>query len=196
MSGRSQFSSKISRQMFFHNGPRFLQNGCKTVFSFDFLLACRLKMKNVIWAFPEARFEKHPLNHSLAHSLNFSSPFPNQMRYARKKSTIRCPVLHTIHYLGMFRVRSDAQFSGIHFTPIGLSPTPPFLSYILLGVPPCLAGGPQTTFNKKNEFRYMKVDTFIRNFLTEHILSLKENCRFKCVFFLSSGGAILLTWRA
>ena len=30
----------------------------------------------------------------------------------------------------------------------------------------------------------------------ERILPLKENCRFKCVFFLSSGGAILLTWRA
>ena len=84
MSGRSQFSSQISRQKFFHKGPRFLQNGCKTVFSFNFLLVCRLKMKNLIWAFAEARFEKHPLNHSLAHSLNFSSPFPNHMRYVRK----------------------------------------------------------------------------------------------------------------
>ena len=132
MSGRSQFSSQLSRQKFFQNGLRFPQNGCKIVFSFVFLLACRLKMKNWIWAFAEARFEKHPLNHSLAHSLNFSSTFPNHMRYARKKTTIRCPVLHTIHSLGLFRVRSDAQFSGTHFTPIGLSPTPPLLSYILL----------------------------------------------------------------
>ena len=149
MSGRSQFSSQLSRQKFFQNGPRIPKNGCKTVFLFNFLLACRLKMKNLIWAFAEARFEKHPLNHSLAHSLNFSSPFPNQMRYARKKSTIRCPVLHTIHSLGAFRVRSDAQFSGIHFNPIGLSPTPPFLSYILLSVAPCLARGPEPTYDKK-----------------------------------------------
>ena len=84
MSGRSQFSSQLSRQKFFQNGPRFPQNGCNAVFLFTFLLACRLKMKNLIWAFAEARFEKHPLSHSLAHSLNFSSPFPNQMRYARK----------------------------------------------------------------------------------------------------------------
>ena len=84
MSGRSQFSSQISRQKFCHNGPRFLQNGCKTVFSFNFLLACRLKMKNLIYAFAEARFEKHPLHHGIARSLNFSSPFPNHMRYVRK----------------------------------------------------------------------------------------------------------------
>ena len=84
MSGRSQFSSQLSRQKFFQNGPRFPQNGCKIIFSFNFLLACRLKMKNLIWAFAEARFEKHPLNHSLAHSLNFSSFFPNHMRYAGK----------------------------------------------------------------------------------------------------------------
>ena len=73
-----------SRDKVFQNGPRFPKNGCKIIFSFNFLLACRLKMKNLIWAFAEARFEKHPLNHSLAHSLNFSSPFPNHMRYARK----------------------------------------------------------------------------------------------------------------
>ena len=97
MSGRSQFSSQISRQKFFHNGPRFLQNGCKTVFSFKFLLPCRLKMKNWIWAFAEARFEKHPLNHSLAHSLNFSSPFPDPMRHARKNQL--SGVLYFILYI-------------------------------------------------------------------------------------------------
>ena len=35
-----------------------------------------------------------------------------------------------------------------------------------------------------------------KKILIERFLPLKENCRFKCVLFLSSGGAILLTWRA
>ena len=97
MSGRSQFSSQLSRQKCFQNGPRFPQNGCKIVISFNFLPACRLKMKNLIWALAEARFEKHPLNHSLAHSLNLSSLFPDQMRYARKNQL--SGVLYFILYI-------------------------------------------------------------------------------------------------
>ena len=44
--------------------------------------------------------------------------------------------------------------------------------------------------------RYMKGDTFVRKCLLSAFWHSKENCGLECVFFLSSGGAILLTWWA
>ena len=195
MSGRSQFSSKISRQMFFHNGPRFLQNGCKTVFSFHFLLACRLKMKNLIWAFPEARFEKHPLNHSLAHSLNFSYPFPNHMRYARKNQL--SGALYFILYIPWGCLEWDLMlnFRGYIFLRLVYHLRPLSSHIYCLKCLAALLEVPRQHLIRKwiwiHERGHICKKTFI-----ERILPLKENCRFKAVFFLSSGGAILLTWRA
>ena len=183
MSGRSQFLSWLSRQKFFQNGPIIPENGCKTVFSFKFLLACRLKMKNWIWAFAEARFEKHPLNHSLAHSLNLSSLFPDQMRYARKNQL--SGVLYFILYIPWGCLEWDLMllnFQGYillrlvyHLRPLSSH------IYCFKCLPALLDVLRQHSIRKWiliHERRHI-----CKKILIERILPLKENCRFKCVFF-------------
>ena len=60
---------------------------------------------------------------------------------------------------------------------------------------PTLLEVPRQHVIRKSIWIHERVHIF-KQILIERIRPLKENCRFECVFFLSSGGAILLTWRA
>ena len=182
MSGRSPFLSRLSRQKFFQNGPIIPKNGCKTVFSFKFLLACRLKMKNWIWAFAEARFEKHLLNHSLAHSLNFSSPFPDPMRHARKNQL--SGVLYFILYIPWGCLEWDLMlnFQGYILLRLVYHLRPLSSHIYCLKCLLALLGVLRQHLLIKWIWIHEK-RRICKKILIERILPLKENCRFKCVFF-------------